>query len=121
MYDEVKDYTNLTDKLENKYTYGDLEIDSWKNLTSNENLWMTNTRFNPKVYTMENKTQHEKELEERPINSHFHPVKGYKWDIPVPEDQKYVIENDRLGDMITLPRECVTLFRFVFLFCLSFL
>ena len=119
MYDEVKDYTNLTDKLENKYTYGDLEIDSWKNLTSNENLWMTNTRFNPKVYTMENKTQHEKELEERPINSHFHPVKGYKWDIPVPEDQKYVIENDRLGGMITLPRECVTLFRFVFLFCLS--
>ena len=110
----MKDYTNLSDKLENKTTLMDIELSALSQFTSNENVWMTDARFNPKVNKTEHMKAYEEELENRPVNSHFHPVKGMKWDVATPEDQKYKMENERLGDMVTLPNEVTTLLRFRF-------
>lgn len=98
--------------MENKTTISDLELSAFEQLTSNENLWMTDARFNPKIYQTEHMKAYEEELENRPVNPHFHPVKGMKWDVLTPKDQRLKLENERLGDMVTLPNEITTLLRY---------
>ena len=36
-------------------------------------------------------------IEERPVNSHFHHDKGSKFDVLIPEEEKYEHVADRLG------------------------
>lgn len=38
-----------------------------------------------------------KELDARPVTSHFHHDKGYKYDVEVPYNQRYEYLADRLG------------------------
>jgi hypothetical protein len=52
-----------------------------------------------------------KELLERPVNSHFHPDKGYKYDVEMNYDERYEYYADRLGHPEILGTPAERLFR----------
>ena len=63
----------------------------------NINRFLSQTVFYPKYAPLENYTEWQKEYENRPVTNKFHPDKGYKYDVPVGEDEKYPHVADRMG------------------------
>jgi len=46
---------------------------------------------------MSHEIEHEKILDNRKVNDHFHPDKGSKYDIATPYEERYPYMADRLG------------------------
>ena len=93
VYDEVKDYR--VDKVEEKSQIEAYDT-MYENYT-NEKMIINNTPFPVKLPKMSNELEHEKMLEEMPVNPNYHPDKGYKFDVETPYDQRYPHVADRLG------------------------
>ena len=76
---------------------------------TNEKMFINNTNFFSKVPILQHEKELEKMIEERPVNSHFHHDKGSKFDVLIPEDQKYEHVADRLGhpEILLSPLEAV--------------
>lgn len=83
----------------------------YEHILSNQNMSITNTPYHLKLPVMSNEKELLEERDNRPVNSHYHPDKGYKFDVMTEGKDKYVIENERLGDVDVLPNPLVTLFR----------
>jgi hypothetical protein len=64
---------------------------------NNVNRWENDAIFYPKFAPIQSDLEWQKEYENRPVNSHFHPDKGYKYDVEVPWDQRYPHVADRRG------------------------
>lgn len=71
-----------------------------------------NALFEPKLPVLSNEQEWKTELENRPTNSHFNTDKGYKYDVMVNKNDRYVIENERLGNMRTFPDPIATILRY---------
>ena len=72
-----------------------------------------NTPFEPKLPILSNQVEWQKELEERPVYPYFHTDKGTRYDVLVQEEDKHVIENERLGTMKTFPDPLATVLRYM--------
>ena len=111
VYDEVQDYRNLSDKS----SFPTSEVDKlnyfFENYTSNQNLNVLNTPFEPKLPVMSNELEYLEELDNRPVDSHYNTEKGYKFDVKVKDDEKFVSPSNRLGDPDVLPHPLLTLLR----------
>lgn len=83
----------------------------YEHYLNNQDLPLLNTPFQPKFDKMSNELEYLEELDNRPVDSHFNSEKGYKFDVTVKEDEKYVLENERLGDEDVLPHPFLTLIR----------
>jgi len=64
---------------------------------SNEKMFINNTPFPAKLPKTSNMIELEQLIENAPVNDHFHPDKGYKFDVEVPYDERYPHVADRLG------------------------
>lgn len=65
---------------------------------ANENRFINQSVFYPKYSKMTHyDVEWPKELDARPVTDHFHPDKGYKYDVEVPYAQRYEYQADRLG------------------------
>lgn len=64
---------------------------------NNVDRWRNEAVFYPKFAPIESDLQWQYEYENRPINRHFHPEKGYKYDVEVPYDQRHPHVADRMG------------------------
>lgn len=111
MYDEVKDYRNLSDNSSLPLTDIQASEMVYDRYLSNQNLPLENTIFQPKLDKMSNELEYLEELDNRPVDSHFNSEKGYKFDVTVKDQEKYVIQNERLGDVDVLPHPFFTLIR----------
>ena len=83
----------------------------WEYYLNNQDLPLLNTPFEPKLPKLNNELDYLEELDARPVDSHFNHEKGYKFDVTVKDNEKYVIENERLGDVDVLPHPFLTLIR----------
>ena len=95
VYDVVKDYSAPTGVKTQSYRELEREIiakDSNRHRFINDAVWVPR-------WTQEtsNVKQWNQELEARKVNSHFHPDKGYKFDVFVPYEERYPHVADRLG------------------------
>lgn len=67
-------------------------------ISKNQDKWLNQTVFYPKYAQM---THYDvnwlKEIEARPVTRDFHPDKGYKYDVPVPVNEKWPHVADRMG------------------------
>lgn len=94
VYGEVKDYSepvghnNINPKDYERYI---LKADS------NEHRWVSNTPFHPKYTKLSNQVEWEADQDNRPVNDHFNADKGYKFDVPVPYQERIPHVADRLG------------------------
>ncbi len=64
---------------------------------NNKNRWQDQAVFYPKFYPIKSDLEWQREVETRPVNPHYHPEKGYKYDVEVPYDQRYPHVADRFG------------------------
>lgn len=79
------------DVQEHKY----LELEE---VSRNQDKWLNQTIFYPKYEKMTHyDVEWSKELETRPVTRNFHPDKGYKYDVPVPFNEKWPHVADRMG------------------------
>lgn len=115
MYEKIKDYRNLSDNWEPRTSELEHNDELMSRYLSNQNIHLVNTPFEPKWDVMSHEKEWIDELDNRPANSHFHADKGYKFDVLVDEKDKYIIQNERLGDPDTLPDPLITLFRYSFI------
>lgn len=67
--------------------------------------------YNPKIPKLSNETEWEQELEDRPVNPHFHHSKGRKFDVETPYEKKAPHVADRLGHPEIFPYPIETLLR----------
>lgn len=113
MYDTVQDYTNLEEQASDKL--GNIKSKDllFEHYINNQDHHIMNTPFNPKIPELSHEKEWKTELENRPTNSHFHGDKGYKYDVLVNKNDRYVIENERLGNMRTFPDPMATLLRYI--------
>lgn len=66
--------------------------------SKNEDRFLNQTIFTPKYARMQHyDVDWPKELDARPVNKHYHPDKGYKYDVETPADQRLPHIADRLG------------------------
>lgn len=95
VYPEVKDYAGPAG----------VSTKSWKEIEqaglenfSNRHRFINDAPFNPKwVNELSNMKQWQQEVENRPVNDHFHPDKGYKFDVFIPYEERHPHVADRLG------------------------
>ena len=64
---------------------------------NNKDRWENQTVFYPKFAPIKSDLEWQREVENRPVNKHFHPEKGYKYDVETPWDQRYPHVADRRG------------------------
>jgi hypothetical protein len=111
VYEEVQDYRNLSDKSSLPKSEMELSNYVFSNITGNQNIEIYNTPFEPKLPLLSNEVEYLEELDQRPVDDHFNSEKGYKFDVEVKDNEKYRIENIRLGDPDVLPNPYLTLLR----------
>lgn len=95
VYDEVKDYSKPSA----------VTTMSWKEYENkvaekyaNRHRFVNDAVYTPKwIEEMSNVKQWQHELDNRPVNSHFHPDKGYKFDVFTPYEERQPHVADRLG------------------------
>ena len=82
-------------------------------MTILDNLKSTinNSPFHRKYDKLSNMVAWEQELEDRPVNSHFHQLKGHKYDVEVPFEERAPHVADRLGHPEIFPTPFETLLR----------
>ena len=67
-------------------------------LSRNQDRFLNQTVYYPKYEKMTHfDVTWTKELETRPVNPDFHPDKGFKYDVPVPFNEKWPHVADRMG------------------------
>lgn len=93
VYDTVKDYRDQKN-LEVSIVEGTNEINKFM---QNEKMFINNTPFPAKLPKLSNEEEIEKLWENAPVTDHFHPDKGYKFDVEIPYDERYPHVADRLG------------------------
>ena len=93
VYDTVKDYRDQKD-LEVSMIEGNDEMNSY---LQNEKAFINNTPFAVKVPKLSNEVEMEELQAHAPVTDHFHPDKGYKFDVETPYDERYPHVADRLG------------------------
>lgn len=64
---------------------------------NNVDRWRNEAVFYPKFAPIESDLQWQHEYENRPVTRHFHPDKGYKYDVAVPWEQRHPHVADRMG------------------------
>jgi len=64
---------------------------------NNLNRWENQTVFYPKFSPIKSYYEWQTEYENRPVTSHFHPDKGYKYDVITPWEKKHPHVADRFG------------------------
>lgn len=111
MYDQIQDYRNLSDKSSLPPSDLDLVENILNNVTGNQHIEIYNTPFEPKLPVLSNEIEYLEELDQRPVNDHFNTEKGYKFDVEIKDNEKYVIENIRLGEPGIVPNPYLTLLR----------
>lgn len=64
----------------------------------NEDRWINQTIYTPNHTKLSHvDVEWKKEKDSRPVNPNFNHVKGYKYDVEVPWEEKYPYLADRLG------------------------
>lgn len=67
-------------------------------VSKNQDRWLNNSIFYPKYEKMTHyDVDWPKEVESRPVTRNFHAEKGYKYDVPVPFNEKWPHVADRMG------------------------
>jgi len=93
VYDELKDYRDQ--KISDvSLIEGNNEINK---VFQNEKMFINNTPFPAKVFKPSNIEEIERLRDSAPVTDHFHPDKGYKFDVEIPYDERYPHVADRLG------------------------
>lgn len=64
---------------------------------NNKDRWENQTVFYPKFAPIKSDLEWQREVENRPVNEHYHPEKGYKYDVQVPWEQRFPHVADRMG------------------------
>lgn len=64
---------------------------------NNMDRWERDAVFYPKYYPIKSDLEWQKEVENRPVNKHFHADKGYKYDIEIPYEKRFPHVADRMG------------------------
>lgn len=80
-------------------------------LLDNVKITINNTPFHRKFSKTSNILAWEKELEDRPVNPHFHLAKGHKYDVETPYEERVPHVADRLGHPEVFPTPLETLLR----------
>jgi len=83
----------------------------YQHYLNNQDLDVLNTPFELNIPKMSNETEWMEELDNRPVDSHYNHEKGYKFDVLVPENERYASPSNRLGDIDVLPNPLLTLIR----------
>ncbi len=91
----VRDYFPST--IPHKQISPEHNNDVFKQGFDNDKRWTSNSVFYPKYSPIEAEAEWQKELDNRPVNKHYHHDKGYKYDVEVPWDQRFPHQADRLG------------------------
>lgn len=108
VFDEVKDYSGVPKEhlkpFRNNY-------ETMFYLLDNLGMTVNNTLFHEKWSPMSNQIEWKKQLDERPVNPHFHPLKGSKFDVEVPYHLKHKHVADRLGHPEIFPDPLETILR----------
>lgn len=95
VYNEVKDYSNPLGH--NFRSEKEMEMEELAK-GANKHRFINDVIFTPKwTQELSNYKSWDQEIENRPVNSHFHADKGYKFDVGVPYEQRYPHVADRLG------------------------
>lgn len=81
------------------------------NYYNNQDFHITNAPFEPKLPVLSNQVAWQLEKDQRPVNKNFHPDKGYKFDVLLSKEERYPIENERIGNMRTFPEPIATVLR----------
>lgn len=97
--------TNVYPRVKDYASPAGVTTKSWKEIEqegleeySNRHRFINDAPFNPKwVSEMSNMKQWQQEIENRPVNDHFHPDKGYKFDVLTPYEQRHPHVADRMG------------------------
>lgn len=108
VYDEVKEYSEpLRDPRKNHLQ----RMDDVYAVLSNEKMPINNVPYVSIKSPASNIQQWEEELQNRPVNPHFHSGKGSKFDVEVPIEERYAHVADRLGHPEIFPTPWETLLR----------
>lgn len=92
---QVKDYSNPTGH--NFRSVEEVEEELHKE-HANKNRFVNDIVFTHKFsQDPSNIKQWQQEVNNRPVNSHFHKDKGFKWDVTTPYEERYPHVADRLG------------------------
>ena len=78
VYDQIKDYDNSI----KRQTPEELDNTLSKNYL-NEKMFVNNSRFIPKLPKTSNEIEMEQIFRNQPVNDHFHPDKGSKYNVEV--------------------------------------
>ena len=112
---------NVTGGVKNYFPKGDLgfkndvpELDEEVWQYKNENRFLDQTIFYPKYSPCQHITDWQKEIENRPATSKFHPDKGYKYDVATPYEERHPHVADRKGYPEILGTPFERLMRYIF-------
>lgn len=94
VYDQVQDYSNPVGHTQ---THPEAESRHAFKGDANEHRWISNTAFHPKFTPMSNMVEWEQGRDNRPVNDHYNADKGFKFDVPVPYQERVPHVADRLG------------------------
>jgi hypothetical protein len=81
------------------------------NILLNEKWPINNSNFHNVIPKASNIIDLEEEIAQRPVTDHFHPEKGYKFDVRVALEDRYPHVADRLGHPEIFPTPIETLLR----------
>ena len=108
VFDVVQDYSGVPKE------HLKSDVDSTEvlfTLLDNLGMAINNTLFNEKWTKLSNQIEREKQLDERPVDSHFNQLKGSKYDVEVPHHLRHKHVADRLGHPEIYPTPVETILR----------
>ena len=108
VFDEVKDYSGVP-KEHLKPDRNEAEVLFY--LLDNLGMTINNTPFHEKWSATSNEVERNRLLDERPVNPHFHALKGSKFDVEVPHHLRHKHVADRLGHPEIFPNPLETILR----------
>ncbi len=108
VYQVVRDYGTVGGSSSN---LDDQRMCQHLALLDNVKITINNTPFHQKFIKLSNIVAWEKELENRPVNPHFHLAKGHKYDVETPYEERIPHVADRLGHPEVFPTPLETLLR----------
>mmetsp|Transcript_636 Transcript_636/g.565 ORF Transcript_636/g.565 Transcript_636/m.565 type:complete len:300 (+) Transcript_636:19-918(+) len=93
-YDKIKDYSG-SHNIEGRMFPGDEEI--YNTDYNNVIRFTNNSPFYEKHFTPSNIIEHQFDWLERPVTKNYHGDKGYKYDVKIPDQEKFPHIADRMG------------------------